>query len=564
MKRASILVILALLAGAGVLALGGGLHGASPAAATPAAGTPAAASGAPIAGVPGASEVPGSSALGPVAAATPTPAPAAATPSVSATPTPTPTPAPAAGLADVPIVPIVQFRSALEDVVLADAATALAGTSSRFSGLLLVRAEAPAILAALGLAQAPRTSLTLVADADALATALAANRGRLGFLRADAVGPAVRALTWRGGALFGVDRVASVAAWPLTARLPAAAHAFAPSRLWTVAAAGDIMLDRGVYRETILQGRGVDFPFGGGRAAITGHRCCTSFGWPIPLTRRLGNAGAVREIVAGADLAFANHEGPAPVDARYHTSGTVFTFDQRLLAGVDRAGFDWVSLANNHIGDAGSRGVLETITALDRLGIRHGGAGRNATAARAPTTFAVGGVKVAVLGRDAIAARYWAGAATVGSAGLVRDQVVADIRAAKAAGADVVIVYPHWGVEYHATPTAGQRALAKAMIDAGADLIIGNHVHWAAAMEVYKGKPIWYGLGNFVFDQTWSEPTQQGLLLELTFSGRTLVQARIHPLEILDSSQPNLLDPAGGGTVVMGQVFGASKGLLPW
>jgi poly-gamma-glutamate capsule biosynthesis protein CapA/YwtB (metallophosphatase superfamily) len=83
-------------------------------------------------------------------------------------------------------------------------------------------------------------------------------------------------------------------------------------------------------------------------------------------------------------------------------------------------------------------------------------------------------------------------------------------------------------------------------------------------MEVYKGKPIWYGLGNFVFDQTWSEQTQQGLLLELTFSGRTLVQARIHPLEILDSSQPNLLDPAGGGTVVMGQVFGASKGLLPW
>jgi poly-gamma-glutamate synthesis protein (capsule biosynthesis protein) len=554
-KRASILVVLALLGGAFVLALGGGLHGESPAAAVPAAASPAA----PIAGVPGASEIPGSAAPGPVAASSPAPSPSPSpTPTVSATPSPT------AGLADVPIVPVVQFRSALEGVLPADAAAALAGTSRRFSGLLLVRAEAPAILAALGLAQAPRTSLTLVADADALATALAANRGLLGFLRADAVGPAVRALRWGGSALFGVDRVASLAAWPLTARLPGAARPFDPSRLWTVAAAGDIMLDRGVYRETILRGRGVDFPFGGGRAAITGHRCCTSFGWPIPLTRRLGDAGAVREIVAGADLAFANHEGPAPVSARYHTSGTSFSFDQRLLVGMDRAGFDWVSLANNHIGDAGPKGVLETITALDRLGIGHGGAGRSATAARTPSLFAVGGVKVAVLGRDAIAARYWAGAATVGSAGLVRDQVVADIRAAKAAGADVVIVYPHWGVEYRATPTAGQRALAKAMIDAGADLIIGNHVHWAAAMEVYKGKPIWYGLGNFVFDQTWSEPTQQGLLLELTFSGRTLVQARIHPLEILDSSQPNLLDSAGGGTVVMGQVFGASKGLLPW
>src|SRR5450759_4416199 len=144
-KRASILVVLALLAGAGVLACGDDLHGESP-------------SGAPITVVPGASEVPGSSAPGPVAAATPTP-------TVSATPSP------AAGLADVPIVPVVQFRSALENVLPADAATALAGTSSRFSGLLLVRAEAPAILAALGLAQAPRTSLTLVTDAGALAAA---------------------------------------------------------------------------------------------------------------------------------------------------------------------------------------------------------------------------------------------------------------------------------------------------------------------------------------------------------------------------------------------------------
>src|SRR5674476_1211369 len=87
--------------------------------------------------------------------------------------------------------------------------------------------------------------LALLAGAGVLACgdglhgeSLAANRGRLGFLRADAVGPAVRALSWRGSALFGVDRVASVAAWPLTARLPAAAHPFSPSRLWTVAAAG--------------------------------------------------------------------------------------------------------------------------------------------------------------------------------------------------------------------------------------------------------------------------------------------------------------------------------------
>jgi poly-gamma-glutamate capsule biosynthesis protein CapA/YwtB (metallophosphatase superfamily) len=83
-------------------------------------------------------------------------------------------------------------------------------------------------------------------------------------------------------------------------------------------------------------------------------------------------------------------------------------------------------------------------------------------------------------------------------------------------------------------------------------------------MEVYKGKPIWYALGNFVFDQTWSEPTMEGITLELTFRGPTLVQARMRPHIILDKAQPNFLDPAGDGRIVMGQVFDASKGMLPW
>ena len=91
-------------------------------------------------------------------------------------------------------------------------------------------------------------------------------------------------------------------------------------------------------------------------------------------------------------------------------------------------------------------------------------------------------------------------------------------------------------------------------------MVIGNHAHWAGAMEVYEGKPIWYALGNFVFDQTWSEPTMEGITLELTFRGPTLVQARMRPHIILDKAQPNFLDPAGDGRVVMGQVFDASKG----
>ena len=95
-------------------------------------------------------------------------------------------------------------------------------------------------------------------------------------------------------------------------------------------------------------------------------------------------------------------------------------------------------------------------------------------------------------------------------------------------------------------------------------MIIGNHAHWVGALEIYKGHPIWYALGNFVFDQVWSEPTQEGLILELTFNGSRLVQARMHPTLILDQAQPNFLDPAGDGRVVLGQLYDASKGLLPW
>jgi poly-gamma-glutamate synthesis protein (capsule biosynthesis protein) len=170
-----------------------------------------------------------------------------------------------------------------------------------------------------------------------------------------------------------------------------------------------------------------------------------------------------------------------------------------------------------------------------------------------------------MLGYDAIAPSYWAKTAkAVGSAQLTEAALKADIGAARRAGAELVIVFPHWGVEYTTRVSAQQSRLGHAAIDAGADMVIGNHAHWAGALEVYKGKPIWYSLGNFVFDQTWSEQTMEGITLELTFDGTRLVQAVMRPHVILDKAQPNLMDPAGSGKVVMDQVLNASKGLLPW
>jgi poly-gamma-glutamate capsule biosynthesis protein CapA/YwtB (metallophosphatase superfamily) len=95
-------------------------------------------------------------------------------------------------------------------------------------------------------------------------------------------------------------------------------------------------------------------------------------------------------------------------------------------------------------------------------------------------------------------------------------------------------------------------------------MVIGNHPHWAEGMEIYNGKPIWYALGNLVFDQTWSEYTMEGITLELTFRGKELVQIRMRPHLIMGKAQPNFMDPGASGKFVMDQVWKASKGALPW
>ena len=524
--------------------------------------------------------IPGSSPpISGAAPGTPTPQPTSApTPTPTPTPQPTPTPIP---LLRVAVAPVTQFRSPYAATTADEVTAVLAGTSTRYAALELVASDAAAILEVIGLtAPAPAAgpqaaTLILAPDAASLTADLAAHRDRLAFLRATEIGPSVRALAWGQVALFGVDRVRTIADWPLVAAfdpilddrgmpdLPAN-PTFDPSGLWTMVAGGDILLDRGVARTVKVNKMGVDFPFDGGTAEITSRYCCSSFGWELPRLKRTGDAGAMRAYLRAADIAIANFENPAPVKFRFHTSGTVFSADPALIEGLANAGIDYVSLANNHIRDAGAVGILETIRHLDAWKIAHGGAGKDLAAARAPAMLQANGTTVAILGRDAIAGGSAATATRVGSAPLQTAAIIADIAAARAAGADVVIVFPHWGTEYDPTPFASQKKLARAIIDAGSDMVIGNHAHWAAALEVYQGRPIWYALGNFVFDQTWSEPTMEGITLELTFDGATLVQARMRPHVILDKAQPNFLDSAGSGKVVMNQVFVASKGLLPW
>ena len=505
----------------------------------------------------------------PAASSAPTDPPASYSPGLAAqtgtplAPTSAPPSTPPPGIA---LVPIVGFWSTDRSLSTDRLRAALAGRDRRFRLVVVGDPDLAALAAGLGIQAGPRVRQL---SPKAVVAAVQGRRDVLGFIRAADVRPSVRALGVDGRTLFGNARVRSLAEWPLTiAGSSQAASAgpasFDPLTTWTLVAAGDVMLDREVYRRAVLLGLGADFPWNGGTAKIVGRACCSA-GLTFVKGVRTGSAGAVVALFRDADLALVNHEGPAPDTSSYHPTGLTFTFDQRLEVGLRRAGIDVVSLANNHIRNAGSAGVTQTIRALRTVGIAAVGAGRNLKAARQPAWFTVDGVRVAILAYDAIdLAAAGATDTRPGAAPLDLRGCRADIAAARAAGADVVIVVPHWGVEYTSRPTALQRRQAAALIADGADVVLGSHPHWAGAIEAIGDGLVVYSMGDFIFDLPRSEQTEEGLIVELTFVGRHLAQIDLHPTIELDRSQPNLLDPAGDGRVVLARVRDASRPFLDW
>jgi poly-gamma-glutamate synthesis protein (capsule biosynthesis protein) len=115
-------------------------------------------------------------------------------------------------------------------------------------------------------------------------------------------------------------------------------------------------------------------------------------------------------------------------------------------------------------------------------------------------------------------------------------------------------------MEYLAEPEPGQVELAHAAVDAGADLVVGGHAHWPKGIEMYGGVPIFYGVGNFLLDQSWSEETSTGIFAEITLYGARIVQIEPVPFVLLDYAQPNFLVPEAGGDRALRRVYAASRG----
>lgn len=238
-------------------------------------------------------------------------------------------------------------------------------------------------------------------------------------------------------------------------------------------------------------------------------------------------------LLAAADYRIGNLETPIATSGK-PTESKIYNFraDPRVLK-VLQGRFDALSVANNHSGDYGQEAFLETLDHVSSIGIKTFGGGRNLTEAHRPLWIEKHDIRIAVLAYNEFKPRsFAAGPNWPGVAWSEDTLVVADIRAARRAGADLVIPYMHWGWEREPEPTERQRALARLMIDAGADAVVGGHPHVTQGSESYRGKPIIYSLGNFVFDGFELPAAKIGWLLRMTVNRQgvtawDIVEARI-------------------------------------
>lgn len=210
-----------------------------------------------------------------------------------------------------------------------------------------------------------------------------------------------------------------------------------------------------------------------------------------------------------ADLCMINQEFPFGVGGT-QAPDKQFTFksDPRYVQAIKDMGVDVVTLANNHVLDFGPDVLSQTFETLDEAGIDYVGAGESVERAKEWKSYDIGGTSVAVLGASrVIPVVEWN--VDISQPGLFctydTTQLVEQIKAAKQEN-DLVVVAVHWGIERAAYPEEYQRSMAREFIDAGADLIVGNHPHVIQGIEFYKDVPIVYSLGNYLFNQS-NQPT---------------------------------------------------------
>jgi poly-gamma-glutamate synthesis protein (capsule biosynthesis protein) len=278
----------------------------------------------------------------------------------------------------------------------------------------------------------------------------------------------------------------------------------APSLVW-IAAAGDLMLGRGAGEILLREGPP-------------------------------GLFGGAAEILAAADIALVNLEGPVSIRGEKAAKTFAFRFDPRSARALAGTGIDAVLFANNHAFDYGGDAFIDSLSLLKEAGVGIVGAGMDEDEAGRPWVFTKGGFTARVFGIASFfrEASGWDGAAAAagpGRPGILRADGADKIRAAFNGGEVVDILLFHGGEEWSRRPDGGTRALYTGLVESGADLVIGSHPHIVQDFEWVSGKPVFWSLGNFVF--AGMEETgggDRGLLVRLGYLGSKLVYLERFPL----------------------------------
>ncbi|MEK6711441.1 MAG: CapA family protein [Nitrospinota bacterium] len=237
----------------------------------------------------------------------------------------------------------------------------------------------------------------------------------------------------------------------------------------------------------------------------------------------------------------------------------VMRHSPRMIEGYLAAGFDVLAFGTNHCLDYGIEPFVETLDLLDRRGILHSGAGRNAAEARRPAIAERNGVRVGFLTYLLeYPMGWWALPEKPGVVPIRQDPLVgppyvnqedleamvADVQRTRPL-VDVLVVTGHWGSSQSRTVTLSQRAVAHAAIDAGADLVIGSHPHILQGVEVYKGKGIFYALGNFVLDHAhpmFAPTVKESILVKCFIEGGKIARLSFVPVLIGPDGKPRILE----------------------
>ncbi|MEO5924969.1 MAG: CapA family protein [Bryobacteraceae bacterium] len=235
-----------------------------------------------------------------------------------------------------------------------------------------------------------------------------------------------------------------------------------------------------------------------------------------------------------ADIAFVNLESPFSDIGPVMQRGMIFKSEPEMIAGLDLAGIDIVSTANNHARDRGSYGVEFTLDHLAAHGIAVVGTGKTAEEAHAGAVLDRNGIRFGFLAYTYDANNGNHKDTDPRIAVLDVEAMRADVAAMKPR-ADVILVSMHAGTEYQLKPNAQQVSFARAAVDAGAKVVIGHHPHVRQPWEWFGGGAIFYSLGNLVFDQFQRTETQIGSLAELVFEGTQLIQARTRTVNLVQS-----------------------------